>query len=84
LPNPEGRILRGLQAWVTLQGKGRSPLTTQTSALLRASGSTMVWVRTSTHSYSPRMVKLGLSTLEETEILDLSATPAPVMAKGCD
>ncbi|MEO7425943.1 MAG: efflux RND transporter periplasmic adaptor subunit [Fibrobacteria bacterium] len=68
IPNPDGRILPGLQAWVTLKGPGRTALTTQTSALLRSSGSTMVWVRTGTHSYSPRMVKLGLSTSEAAEI----------------
>lgn len=70
IPNPEGGILPGLQAWVTLKEKGRSALAISPSALLESSHSIMAWLRVAPNRYAPRMVKVGLRTPAAVEILE--------------
>lgn len=70
IPNPEGKILPGLQAWVTLKKVGKRALAIPPSALLESSASTMAWIQISPNTYTPRMVKVGLRTPEAVEILD--------------
>lgn len=70
IPNPEGRILSGVQAWVTLKQKGRQALAIPPSALLESSASTMAWLRTGPHTFTTRMVKVGIRTSEAVEVLE--------------
>lgn len=82
IPNPEGRILPGLQAWVTLKHKGRQALTIPPSALLESSTSTMTWLRIGPNAFAPRMVKVGLRTSEAVEILDGIGPGEDVVVSG--
>ncbi|MEO6095891.1 MAG: efflux RND transporter periplasmic adaptor subunit [Fibrobacteria bacterium] len=70
IPNLEGRILSGAQAWVTLKEKGRQALTIPPSALLESSGSSMAWLRIGPQSFAPRMLKIGMRTSEAVEVLE--------------
>jgi Cu(I)/Ag(I) efflux system membrane fusion protein len=82
IPNPEGRILTGLQAWVTLRQKGREALVIPPSALLETSTSTMAWLRIGPHSFAPRMVKVGLRTPDRVEVLDGIGQGEDVVVSG--
>lgn len=68
LPNPDGSLLPGMQAWVEFRQKGRKTLGIAPSALLPAKGSAMVWVETAPYAYEPRMVETGLETPDGVEI----------------
>lgn len=69
IPNTDGKILPGLQAWVTLSEQGRYAPSIPPSALLESSNSIMAWVRVAPNRYAPRMVKAGLRTPTSVEIL---------------
>lgn len=82
IPNPEGKILSGLQASVTLKQKGRPALAIPPSALLESSTSTMAWLRIGQNQFVPRMVKIGLRTPEAVEILEGISPGEEVVVTG--
>lgn len=82
IPNPEGRILSGLQAWVTLKQKGRQALAIPPSALLESGVSIMAWLRIGPHSFAPRMVKIGLRTSEAVEVIQGISPGEDVVVSG--
>lgn len=82
IPNPEGKILPGLQAWVTLKEKGRHALVIPPLALLESSNAVMVWLRISPNNYGPRMVKVGLRTPAAVEILEGIGEGEAVVVSG--
>ena len=82
ITNPDARILPGMQAWVTFRQAGKHALSIPTSALLRSSTSTMVWVEVDKHTYAPRMVRTGLETADSVEILSGVAEGEAVVVAG--
>lgn len=82
LANPEGRILPGMQAWVTFRQPARTALSVPTAALLRSSRMTEVWVETGPWAYAPRMVRTGLEAGDRVEILTGVSPGEKVVASG--
>lgn len=82
IPNPEGEILPGVQAWVTLKENGRQALAIPASALIESSHSIMAWVRVAPNRYAPRMVKVGLRTPAAVEVLEGIRGGEEVVASG--
>jgi Cu(I)/Ag(I) efflux system membrane fusion protein len=83
VPNPLGRILPGLQAWVTLALPARhAEVAVPPGALLRSSRHTMAWVRTGRETYAPRRVETGIETPEAVEILSGIRAGEAVVVSG--
>ncbi len=70
VPNSEGKIHPGLQAWVTVKQPSRPALNIPLMALLESSDHTMAWIREGDHQYAPRRIKTGIRTNLAAEILE--------------
>ncbi|MFB9864894.1 efflux RND transporter periplasmic adaptor subunit [Rufibacter immobilis] len=68
LPNPQGRLIPGTQATITLAAPVRQALTLPLDAVIRDSKGAHVWVKIGENTFSPRMVKLGEESADQVAI----------------
>ncbi|MBD1366543.1 efflux RND transporter periplasmic adaptor subunit [Mucilaginibacter sp. ZT4R22] len=59
IPNPQGLIRPGMQAYIALSGGNNRSLAVSASAILTNSNGSVVWVKNTNGSFSPRMIKTG-------------------------
>ncbi|MCC9167438.1 efflux RND transporter periplasmic adaptor subunit [Pontibacter harenae] len=70
LPNPDGQLLPGMQASVTIGGtSGSTTVTVPTDAVIRDAEGNHVWVQTGDHTFKARMVTLGEESAEQVAVL---------------
>lgn len=70
IPNPDGVLQPGMQAWLTLKGKTRSAIAVPINALIRGKDGASVWLRKSDGAFESRMVVSGTTTRDFIEIKD--------------
>lgn len=68
IPNPGGDYQPGMQAWITLKGKVRNAIAVPTNALIRGKGGTTVWLKNTEGAFESRMVQIGTTNRDFTEI----------------
>jgi Cu(I)/Ag(I) efflux system membrane fusion protein len=59
IPNPQGLIRPGMQAYIAIGGENNHSLAVPTSAILTNGKGSMVWVKNTNGSFSPKMIKTG-------------------------
>jgi Cu(I)/Ag(I) efflux system membrane fusion protein len=59
IPNPQGLIRPGMQAYIAINGDNTRSLAVPVSAILTNGNGSMVYVKNTNGSFSPRMVKTG-------------------------
>ncbi|GGH12459.1 efflux RND transporter periplasmic adaptor subunit [Mucilaginibacter phyllosphaerae] len=59
IPNPQGLIRPGMQAYIAIGGGNSSSLAVPTSAVLTNGKGSIVYVKNTDGSFSPRMIKTG-------------------------
>jgi Cu(I)/Ag(I) efflux system membrane fusion protein len=69
IPNPQGLIRPGMQAYIGIGGGNSRSLAVPTSAILTNGKGSMVWVKNTNGSFSPRMVKTGTGNQNYSPIL---------------
>ena len=69
LSNPDGEYQPGMQAWITLKGKGRKVMAVPTNALIQGADGITLWLRNEEGNFENRMVTIGKSNKDYTEIL---------------
>lgn len=69
IKNPEGEYQPGMQAWITLNGKGRNVMAVPTNALIQGADGITLWLRNVEGNFESRMVTIGKSNKDYTEIL---------------
>lgn len=60
IPNPQGLIRPGMLAYISLSSRGKRSLAVPASAIITDGKGSMVWVRNSDGSFSPKMIKTGV------------------------
>jgi membrane fusion protein, copper/silver efflux system len=68
IPNPEGRLIPGTQATLTLPTPVKQTLMLPLDAVIRDSKGAHVWVKTGVNTFSPRMVTLGQESASQVAI----------------
>jgi len=68
IANPNGEYQPGMQAWMTLKGKVRSTIAVPTNALIQGKGGATVWLKNAVGAFESRMVTMGKSNRDFTEI----------------
>lgn len=69
IKNPDGEYQPGMQAWITLKGKGRNVMAVPTNALIQGAEGNTLWLRNIEGNFESRMVSIGKSNKDYTEIL---------------
>jgi Cu(I)/Ag(I) efflux system membrane fusion protein len=59
IPNPQGLIRPGMQAYISISNGNNRSLAVPTSAILTDANGSMVWIKNSDGSFSPKMIKPG-------------------------
>ena len=59
IPNPQGLIKPGMQAYISISNGDNLSLAVPTAAILTDAGGSRVWVKNSDGSFSPKMIKAG-------------------------
>jgi membrane fusion protein, copper/silver efflux system len=67
--NPEGQLLPGMQADVSLPGMQNTTLTLPTDAVIRDGKGSHVWVQTGKDTFRARMVTLGEESADQVTII---------------
>lgn len=70
IANPEGRYLPGMQADVVLSNSNKKSIAIPTDAVIRDEKSSHVWVQKTDSTFQSRMVKTGLESFDQVEILE--------------
>lgn len=68
IPNPSGDYQPGMQAWMTLKGKVRSAIAVPTNALIQGKDGATVWLKNAGGAFESRMVTMGKTNRDFTEI----------------
>jgi len=68
IPNPRGEYKPGMQAWITLKNKTRQTVAVPSNALLQGKDGAVVWVQNASGAFENRMVHIGTSNRDFTEI----------------
>ncbi len=68
IANPNGEYQPGMQAWITLKGKVKNALAVPTNALIQGKDGATVWVKNANDAFESRMVTVGMSNRDFTEI----------------
>ena len=68
ISNPGSQLKPGMPAYVILKSPQRKTLTLPVDAVIRDSKGATVWVKTGTHSFKNRMVRVGLESDDRIEI----------------
>ncbi|MEO7215193.1 efflux RND transporter periplasmic adaptor subunit [Mucilaginibacter sp.] len=69
IPNPQGLIRPGMQAYIAIAGGNNRSLAVPASAILTSGKGSMVWVKNTNGSFSPRMIKTGTGNQNYVPIL---------------
>jgi len=59
IPNPQGLIQPGMLAYISINNSGNHALAVPASAILTGGNGSVVWVKNTDGSFSPRMIKAG-------------------------
>lgn len=70
IPNPEGRLVPGMQASVVFGEDSTQALVLPTGAVIREEKGSHVWIKTGEGRFAPRMVKTGLESFDKIAITD--------------
>ncbi len=70
IPNPGGDYQPGLQAWITLKGKVRNAIAVPTNALIQGKDGATVWLKNADGAFENRMVTMGKTNRDFTEIME--------------
>ena len=68
IPNPNGDYQPGMQAWMTLKGKVRNAIAVPTNALIQGKDGATVWLKNASGAFESRMVTMGKTNRDFTEI----------------
>jgi Cu(I)/Ag(I) efflux system membrane fusion protein len=68
IPNSDGQLKPGMQAYVTIKNKNMQALTLPTDAVLRDGKMNIVWVQAGKNIYKMKMVQTGQETGDRIEI----------------
>lgn len=68
IANPNGDYQPGMQAWMTLKGKVRNAIAVPTNALIQGKDGATVWLKNAAGAFESRMVTMGKSNRDFTEI----------------
>ncbi|MGV3502745.1 MAG: efflux RND transporter periplasmic adaptor subunit [Adhaeribacter sp.] len=69
LPNPDGALLPGMPAEVSLPGKAQQQITLPVDAVIRDGKGSHVWVQTGKGTFQARMVTLGEESADQVAVL---------------
>jgi Cu(I)/Ag(I) efflux system membrane fusion protein len=70
IPNPNGDYQPGMQAWMTLKGKVRNAIAVPTNALIQGKNGATVWLKNASGAFESRMVTMGKTNRDFTEITE--------------
>jgi membrane fusion protein, copper/silver efflux system len=82
IPNPGGHYQPGMQAWMTLKGKARNAIAVPTNALIQGKDGATVWLKNADGSFENRMVTMGKTNRDFTEITKGLQTGEVVVVSG--
>ncbi len=68
IANPGGEYQPGMQAWITLKGKVKNVVAVPTNALIQGKDGATVWLKNAHGAFESRMVEIGISNRDFTEI----------------
>ena len=68
IPNTGNRLKPGMPAYVILKSPQRKSLTLPINAVIRDGKGATVWIKTGAHSYTSKMVEVGLESEDRIEI----------------
>ena len=68
IPNPNGDYQPGMQAWMTLKGKVMNAIAVPTNALIQGKDGATVWLKNASGAFESRMVTMGKTNRDFTEI----------------
>ena len=68
--NPNGDYQPGMQAWMTLKGKVRNAIAVPTNALIQGKDGATVWLKNAAGAFESRMVTMGKTNRDFTEITE--------------
>jgi Cu(I)/Ag(I) efflux system membrane fusion protein len=69
IPNPQGLIRPGMQAYIAIGGGNNRSLAVPASAILTSGKGTIVYLKNTNGSFSPRMIKTGVGNQNYVPIL---------------
>jgi Cu(I)/Ag(I) efflux system membrane fusion protein len=69
IPNPQGLIRPGMQAYISITNGNNRSLAVPASAILTDGNGSMVWVKNSDGSFSPKMIKPGIGNSTYVRVL---------------
>ncbi|MHB8205969.1 efflux RND transporter periplasmic adaptor subunit [Mucilaginibacter sp.] len=69
IPNPQGLIRPGMQAYISITNSNNRSLAVPASAILTDGNGSMVWLKNSDGSFSPKMIKTGAGNSNYAPIL---------------
>lgn len=70
IANPNGDYQPGMQAWMTLKGKARNAIAVPTNALIQGKDGATVWLKNASGAFESRMVTMGKTNRDFTEITE--------------
>jgi len=82
IPNPQGLIRPGMQAYISIGGSGTRSLAVPASAILTDSKGSKVWVKNTDGSFSSRMIKPGVGNQNYVQVLSGLDVGAIVVING--
>jgi len=69
IPNPQGLIRPGMQAYISLNNGGQRSLAVPVSAVLTDADGSKVWIKNTDGSFSPKMITLGIGNTAYVSVL---------------
>ncbi len=70
IANPGGEYQPGMQAWITLKGKVKNAVAVPTNALIQGKDGATVWLKNASGAFESRMVTMGMTNRDFTEIAE--------------
>lgn len=82
IPNPEGLVRPGMLAYIAVGGGNNRSLAVPSSAILTNGKGSIVWVKNTNGSFSPRMIKTGAGNQSYSPVLSGLNAGDVVVTKG--
>lgn len=82
IPNPSGDYQPGMQAWITLKGKVKNAIAVPTNALIQGKDGATVWLKNASGAFESRMVTMGKTNRDFTEIMEGLQVGEAVVVSG--
>lgn len=82
IPNSQRDYQPGMQAYITLKGKVKNTIAVPTNALIQDANGVTVWLENTDGAFESRMVSVGMSNKDYTEITDGLKAGEKVVVSG--